>query len=73
MTSGFKDGILGASPENAWMVGDDLKRDILGANHAGIFSVWIDRQNKGLPDDPPAHPDRTVTSISELVQRDVDY
>jgi putative hydrolase of the HAD superfamily len=66
-------GILGASPENAWMVGDDLKRDILGANHAGIFSVWVDRQNNGLPDDPPAHPDRTVTSISELVQRDVDY
>jgi putative hydrolase of the HAD superfamily len=65
-------GILGVSPENAWMVGDDLKRDILGANEAGIFSVWVDRQNDGLPDDSPAHPDRIITTISELVQRGID-
>jgi putative hydrolase of the HAD superfamily len=61
-------GILGASPENAWMVGDDLKRDILGANEAGIFSIWVDPQNKGLPDNASIKPDRIITTISELVQ-----
>jgi len=61
-------GILGVSPENAWMVGDDLKRDILGANEVGIFSVWVDWQNKGLPDNSPARPDRIITTISELIR-----
>ncbi len=61
--------ILGVSTENAWMVGDDLKRDILGANEAGIFSVWVDWQNKGLPDSAPAQPDRIINTISELVRR----
>ena len=60
-------GILGVSPENAWMVGDDLKRDILGANETGIFSIWVDWQNKGLPDNTPAQPDRIITTISELI------
>ncbi|MBN2074971.1 MAG: HAD family hydrolase [Dehalococcoidales bacterium] len=60
-------GILGASPENAWMVGDDLKRDILGANDSGIFSIWVDQQNKGLPDNAETQPDRIVTTITELV------
>ncbi len=58
---------LGVSTDKAWMVGDDLKRDILGANQAGIFSIWVDWQNKGLPGDSPAHPDRTVSNIAELV------
>ena len=62
-------GILGVSPENAWMVGDDLKRDILGANEAGMFSVWVDLENKGLPDNTTAQPDRIITTISELVQK----
>ena len=60
-------GILGASPENAWMVGDDLLRDILGANDSGIYSIWVDLQNKGLPDKPEAQPDRIITAITELV------
>jgi putative hydrolase of the HAD superfamily len=60
-------GKLGVTPDKAWMVGDDLKRDILGANQAGIFSVWVDWQNNGLPDNSPAHPDRIITTISELV------
>ena len=59
---------LGVTPDNAWMVGDDLKRDILGANEAGIFSVWVDLQNKGLPDNISSKPDRIITTISDLVQ-----
>ncbi|UCD09623.1 MAG: HAD-IA family hydrolase [Dehalococcoidales bacterium] len=58
---------LGVTPDQAWMVGDDLKRDIVGANEAGVFSIWVDLQKKGLPDNPPARPDRIVTNISELV------
>ena len=59
---------LGCNPTQAWMVGDDLKRDIIGANEAGIFSVWVDWQNNGLPVNTLARPDRIITAISELVQ-----
>lgn len=59
---------LGVTPDKAWMVGDDLKRDILGANEAGIFSVWVDWRNKGVPENTSIKPDRIITSISELVQ-----
>ena len=58
---------LGVSPDKAWMVGDDLKRDIRGANEAGVFSVWVDRKKEGLPTIYEAKPDRIITTISELV------
>jgi putative hydrolase of the HAD superfamily len=58
---------LGVTPDKVWMVGDDLKRDILGANEAGIFSVWVDGENEGLPVNSEVKPDRIITTISELV------
>ena len=58
---------LGTPPEKAWMVGDDLGRDIKGARNTGIYSVWVDWQTGGLPESPPAIPDRIISSISELV------
>ena len=49
------------------MIGDDLNRDILGAQNVGVFSVWNDWRKKGLPDNTSIKPDRTITAISELV------
>lgn len=53
----------------AVMVGDTLGADILGANNAGIYSIWITRR----ADNPAnrAHedtilPDARITSLSEL-------
>lgn len=59
---------LGAGPEEAWMVGDDLKRDIAGAREAGIYTVWVDWRDGGLPEDADIQPDRIVSKISELVE-----
>jgi len=53
--------------EGAWMIGDDLARDITGAREMGIFSIWVDWQNKGLPASSSVRPDRIVASIAELV------
>jgi putative hydrolase of the HAD superfamily len=58
--------VLGISPEEAWMVGDDLDRDIAGAQSVGIYTVWVDWKNEGLPKSTQVIPDKTVTSISEL-------
>jgi len=47
---------LSVRPEQAWMVGDDLARDIAGAQDAGIFSIWHDYGKTGLPEDSKVKP-----------------
>ena len=59
--------ILEVNGEDTWMIGDDLNRDIAGAQNVGVFSVWNDWRKKGLPDNTSIKPDRTITAISELV------
>jgi putative hydrolase of the HAD superfamily len=58
---------FGLGPGDAWMVGDDLERDIAGAQGAGIFSFWVDYRDKGLHPSSPIRPDRTIRLISELM------
>jgi 2-haloalkanoic acid dehalogenase type II len=60
---------LGVSPVEAAMVGDKLGADILGAQNAGIFAIWVTRYA-----DSPANrdhldtiqPDAVIPSIKEL-------
>ena len=58
---------LGVDKKDAWMIGDDLARDVAGAKQAGIPGIWVDWQNKGLPASSVVQPDRIIRSISELV------
>jgi len=58
---------LGAGAAEAWMVGDDLERDVAGAQRAGLFAVWLDWRGSGLSGTGPVRPDRIVRSLSELL------
>lgn len=68
----------GIGPSQAVMVGDTLGADILGAQNAGIFSIWIKRRA-----DTPANrahedtiiPDSTIDRLSELpgIIRSLDH
>ena len=58
---------LGARPEEAWMVGDDLAKDIAGGQAFGLRTVWVDSRAEGLPERPAARPDRIVRAIAELL------
>lgn len=51
----FNDALrcLGATPGEAVVVGDSLRCDIGGAAAAGIASVWIDSDGKGLTERDP--------------------
>lgn len=49
--------------EEALMVGDNLMTDILGANRAGIRSVWINRDRKKKNDVEPTY---EITHLEEL-------
>lgn len=57
---------LALEPKDVWMVGDNLLWDVEGAQNLGIFAVWNDYNQKGLPEDAAVHPDMTVSSIYEL-------
>jgi HAD superfamily hydrolase (TIGR01458 family) len=59
---------LDADPEMAWMVGDDLDGDIVGAQRYGMKTVLV-RTGKFRPDeleDAGVHPDGIVSSIAQL-------
>lgn len=58
---------IGVNPEEAWAVGDSLEFDIEGPQKMGIFSIWNDWKEKGLPEDSRVIPDRIINSIQELV------
>jgi HAD superfamily hydrolase (TIGR01662 family) len=49
------------------MVGDTLTADILGANEAGMFSIWINRRTDTPPDETlPVIPDAIIKTLGEL-------
>jgi len=57
---------LGAHPRDAWMVGDHLVWDVLGAKQVGVSAAWLDRSRQGLPADAPVVPDRSFGSLADL-------
>ena len=58
---------LEVSSAEAWMVGDNLLNDIAGAQFAGIYSIWVDRNDSGITKDSAAAPDRVIRSIADLI------
>jgi putative hydrolase of the HAD superfamily len=68
-------GLLGVDAAAATMVGDDLERDVAGAERAGIAGVWLDRAGRGPTSTGStshgptsgAAPARVVRTLAELV------
>jgi putative hydrolase of the HAD superfamily len=54
-------------PQDAWMIGDNLEADIAGAQQLGICGVWHDAEGRGLPEQPPAVPERVIRQVAELL------
>jgi putative hydrolase of the HAD superfamily len=57
-------GALGARPEAATMVGDNIEWDVDGACRVGIAGVWIDRAGAGVASGEP--PARVIRTLAEL-------
>ena len=58
---------LGASADQTWMIGDDLKWDIAGAAALGIHAVWYNPHGDALPAGAPAQPDWEIRELAELI------
>jgi putative hydrolase of the HAD superfamily len=58
---------LGVAAEHTWMVGDNLEWEVAGPQLLGIYAVWHDPHDLGLPPDSPIRPDRIIRSLPELL------
>lgn len=58
---------LGARPEEAWMVGDNLEWDVAAPQRLGLRVAWVDHAGGGLPPGSAVAPDRIVRSFPELI------
>ena len=57
---------LESKSAEAWMVGDDLERDVAGAQSLGVYGIWMDWRCEGLPESTSVQPDRIINTLSEL-------
>jgi len=59
---------LDINAADAWMVGDDLGRDIAPCRPLGIYTVWVDWKGAGLLSSGKVKPDKIIRNIGELSQ-----
>lgn len=57
---------LSLKADEVWMIGNNLVWDVEGAQKAGIYSIWNDYRQRGLPNSSEIVPDRIVSTIAEL-------
>lgn len=57
---------LRISAEQAWMVGDNLEWEVPVPQQLGMFAVWVDWRNRGIPDHSPVMPNLIVKTIAEI-------
>lgn len=55
-------------PNDVWMVGDNLEWDIEAPQKLGIYSIWNDFKQEGLPSYSSVIPDKVIHSIYGLAR-----
>jgi putative hydrolase of the HAD superfamily len=58
---------LNVMAAEAWMVGDDLERDVEASQKLGIYGIWMDWKGEGLPESTTVQPDKVIKTLSELL------
>ena len=58
--------ILGVGPHETWMIGDNLEWEIVAPQRLGIYAIWHDGYEVGVPRNSPIRPDRIIRRLSEL-------
>ena len=56
------------SPQQSWMVGDNLNLDIGAPQSLGIRGIWYDPEGIGLPASAPAVPFRIIRMTADLLE-----
>jgi putative hydrolase of the HAD superfamily len=64
---------LNVSPEETWMVGDNVEWDVAAPQRLGIVGIWLDIAGSGLPASSPVRPDRIIRTLSDLLEGTVEW
>ncbi|MSS73892.1 MAG: HAD family hydrolase [Candidatus Latescibacteria bacterium] len=59
--------MLGVTPGEAWMVGDNLEWEVAAPQRLGIKGIWNDFAGTGLPEGSDVRPYRIIRSLTELI------
>lgn len=60
--------VLGVSPSDTWMVGDNLEWEVVTPQRLGIYAIWCDAHQVGLPAGGAIRPDRIIRYLPELLE-----
>jgi putative hydrolase of the HAD superfamily len=60
-------GVLGVTPPEAWMVGDNLEWDVLAPQRLGLRGAWIDSAGEGLPTATQMRPHVILRAFTEIL------
>jgi putative hydrolase of the HAD superfamily len=60
--------VLELKPQDVWMVGDNLEWEVAAPQRLGIYAIWHDAYEQGLPEGSPIRPDRIITRLPELLE-----
>ena len=58
---------LGVTATDTWMVGDNLEWEVEVPQRLGIYAIWLDTHDMGLPAGSTIRPDRIIRSLDELL------
>ena len=58
---------LGVTAPDTWMIGDNLEWEIEAPQRLGIYAIWMDAHDEGLPAGTSIKPDRIIRSLTELL------
>jgi len=58
---------LGVEARETWMVGDHLEWEVAAPQRLGIYAIWHDHLQAGLPPGSAIRPDRIIRTIPELL------
>lgn len=58
---------IGLKADQSWIVGDNLEWEVAVPQKLGMYTVWNDARNTGLPVESVIRPHRMVKSIAELL------
>ena len=59
---------LALQAHDVWMVGDNLEWEVAAPQRLGIFAIWHDAYEQGLPAGSRIRPDRIITRLPQLLE-----
>lgn len=58
---------LSVTAPDTWMIGDNLEWEVEVPQRLGIYAIWMDVHDEGLPPGSTVKPDRIIRSLGELL------